>query len=37
MRLVEAEAGLDVMTGGWFGAWAAQIKADDASRDSGSP
>lgn len=37
MRLVEVEAGLDVMTGGWFGAWAAQIKADDASRDSGSP
>ena len=24
MRLVEAEAGLDVLTGGWFGAWAAE-------------
>jgi hypothetical protein len=26
MRLIEAEAGLDVMTGGWFGAWVSRIK-----------
>jgi hypothetical protein len=37
MRLIEAEAGLDVMTGGWFGAWAAQIRAEDSARESGSP
>jgi hypothetical protein len=29
MRLVEAEAGLDVMTGGWFGAWAAETRGPD--------
>jgi len=28
MRLVEAEAGLDVMTGGWFGAWAAETRGE---------
>jgi hypothetical protein len=28
MRLIEAEAGLDVMTGGWFGAWAAKVRED---------
>jgi hypothetical protein len=28
MRLVEAEAGLDVLTGGWFGAWAAGARVD---------
>jgi hypothetical protein len=27
MRLVEAEAGLDVLTGGWFGTWAAEARA----------
>jgi len=25
MRLIEAEAGLDVMTGGWFGVWVARV------------
>jgi hypothetical protein len=25
MRLIEAEAGLEVMTGGWFGAWVARL------------
>jgi hypothetical protein len=29
MRLIEAEAGLDVMTGGWFGAWAATTKEEE--------
>jgi hypothetical protein len=29
MRLIESEAGLDVMTGGWFGAWAAEAKERD--------
>jgi hypothetical protein len=31
MRLVEAEAGLDVLTGGWFGAWAAEARGDPRS------
>jgi hypothetical protein len=29
MRLIESEAGLDVMTGGWFGAWAAEVRQRD--------
>src|SRR5580658_706322 len=29
MRLIESEAGLDVMTGGWFGAWAAEVRERD--------
>jgi hypothetical protein len=31
MRLVEAEAGLDVMTGGWFGTWAAEVRGEDSA------
>jgi hypothetical protein len=34
MRLIEAEAGLDVMTGGWFGAWAGAIREDPAKVSS---
>lgn len=37
LRLIEAEAGLDVMTGGWFGVWIEEIKGVDASRQDGSP
>jgi hypothetical protein len=29
MRLIEAEAGLDVMTGGWFGSWALGLREDE--------
>jgi hypothetical protein len=34
MRLIEAEAGLDVMTGGWFGAWAAEARQRDDPKTS---
>jgi hypothetical protein len=37
LRLIEAEAGLDVMTGGWFGAWIEGIKGDDSLRSVGGP
>jgi hypothetical protein len=37
MRLIEAEAGLDVMTGGWFGAWAARIREDGTTPGGESP
>jgi hypothetical protein len=29
MRLIEAEATLDVMTAGWFGAWVSALREDD--------
>ena len=37
MRLIEAEAGLDVMTGGWFGAWAAEVRGGDAVLQRANP
>jgi hypothetical protein len=37
MRLIEAEAGLDVMTGGWFGSWVEAVKDDDSVRQGGGP
>jgi hypothetical protein len=37
MRLIEAEAGLDVMTGGWFGAWAAETRGGDAVLERATP
>jgi hypothetical protein len=37
MRLLEAEAGLDVMTGGWFGAWASEVRGGTGGEDPPSP
>jgi hypothetical protein len=37
MRLIESEAGLDVMTGGWFGAWAAEVHRRDDQKDEKAP
>jgi hypothetical protein len=37
MRLIESEAGLDVMTGGWFGAWAAEVHGRDDQKDEKAP
>jgi hypothetical protein len=37
MRLIEAESGLDVMTGGWFGAWAEGTREADAVEERRTP